>query len=473
MMPAMTAFAEEESEQTYKELYYNIADGKVYEGTTGSEDGYVKIVMKDINRKTETVDYGRFFIKTINVELYDYDGGWKARSNQDGLTYSWTDEPDNPAATPISTSQTIVYRATQNVMLECSVFYNGEELKSTNKFKSFLGYQFNILTNVVKDASLCAPQYAVRGNDCVLTANVKFANGIDRKASDLQIAVDWYEYYPDKVEPGKPAKGFKLVSKSTYKDCYRCEGNSLIIDADRYQDEGINELYFACQVNVWDNNHIYDDYGSNPIIEKIEIVDHQPTPTPDPEPVIEKTPVEIVQANTVGNAAIKLSWNKVEDASKYVVYGAKCGKTMKKLASTSKVTYTVKKLAGKKLVPHKTYKFYVVAYTDKGKIKSKTIHYIAANTSGKYANAKSIHVSEKSITMGVNESSEIAAKCKMPKNKKHLPKAHGATIRYTSDCPQVVSVDKNGKLKANQKGSATIYVQDAGGKYCTVDVTVK
>ena len=45
-------------------------------------------------------------------------------------------------------------------------------------------------------------------------------------------------------------------------------------------------------------------------------------------------------------SSIRLQWKKVAKAKKYVIYGVKCGKTnkLKKLASTTKTSYTVKKV---------------------------------------------------------------------------------------------------------------------------------
>ena len=37
--------------------------------------------------------------------------------------------------------------------------------------------------------------------------------------------------------------------------------------------------------------------------------------------------------------AVKLSWNKVDGAAKYVVYGNKCGKKFKKIKTTSSNSY--------------------------------------------------------------------------------------------------------------------------------------
>ena len=185
-------------------------------------------------------------------------------------------------------------------------------------------------------------------------------------------------------------------------------------------------------------------------------------------------PVELVKATTSGSRAVKLSWNKVDTATKYVVYGNKCGKSFKKLATVKSNKYTVKKINGKKLEAHKNYKFYVVAYSGSKKlVTSKSIHFITGRTSGKYANAKSITVNPTSVTLEPGKTATLKATTKIYNNKKHIKMSHGAATRYVSDNPTVASVDANGVVTAKNEGTATIYVQDIGGLWCKTVVTVK
>ena len=58
-------------------------------------------------------------------------------------------------------------------------------------------------------------------------------------------------------------------------------------------------------------------------------------------------------------------------------------------------------------------------------------------------------------------------------DKKHTPKSHGKALRFTSDCPEVVKVLRDGTITAMKAGTATIYIQDISGKWCTMEVTVK
>ena len=189
--------------------------------------------------------------------------------------------------------------------------------------------------------------------------------------------------------------------------------------------------------------------------------------------VEKKSPVEILQATTSGKKAVKLSWNSVPGATKYVVYGQKCGKKYKKLKTTTGKTYTVKKIKGKKLKAHKTYKFYVVAYTSNGKVQSNSIHFITAKTQGKYANAKSIIANPSTLTLVKGKAATIKTTTKIYKNKKHIKKNHGVATRFISDCPTVATVSSNGVVTAKAPGTAIIYVQDIGGLWTKTAVTVK
>ena len=55
----------------------------------------------------------------------------------------------------------------------------------------------------------------------------------------------------------------------------------------------------------------------------------------------ENVSVLLVKGAKSGDKAVKLTWNKVDGATKYVVYGNSCGKDVKKLKTTTGKTYTV------------------------------------------------------------------------------------------------------------------------------------
>lgn len=202
----------------------------------------------------------------------------------------------------------------------------------------------------------------------------------------------------------------------------------------------------------------------------------QPCPSCNGDGIVRTLPnvsqIELLTAKTSGDKAVSLSWNRIDGAKDYIVYGQQCGKEYKKIATTTKTTYTVKKIAGKKLKAHKTYKFYVKAITPNGTVKSKSIHFITGKTMGKYANAKSITVKPTSLTLEPGKTATLKATTKIYKNKKHIKSSHGAATRYLSDTPSVATVNANGVVTAVSEGTATIYVQDIGGLWCKTTVTV-
>lgn len=194
----------------------------------------------------------------------------------------------------------------------------------------------------------------------------------------------------------------------------------------------------------------------------------------------EQVPVIMAWGTPAGRKAIKTRWTKVPGAAEYQVYGANCGKKLKLIKKTTKTGYTVKKARGKKpwkqkLKAHSPYVLCVVALDKKGNViaTSKKFHVITAKTMGRYANAVKVTAKKKEITLKAGEKAAVEAKVKLPKGKKHLSKKHGAALRYTSNNPLVASVSKKGVVKAKEPGTATIYIQDTGGKYCRVNVTVR
>ncbi|MCQ2547882.1 MAG: Ig-like domain-containing protein [Clostridia bacterium] len=181
----------------------------------------------------------------------------------------------------------------------------------------------------------------------------------------------------------------------------------------------------------------------------------------------------ILKASTAGSNGIKLSWNKTQGATKYVIYGGRCGKTFHKIATTSKSYYTVKKIAGKKLTSHKSYRFYVKAYKNGKKLAiSKHIHFIVNKTMGKSANATKVTAKYSKKTLTVGKTCKLSATVKVYKNKRHIASNHGAKLKFTSTNPNVASVSTKGLVKGKKAGTAKIYIQDISGIYAITTVKV-
>lgn len=182
----------------------------------------------------------------------------------------------------------------------------------------------------------------------------------------------------------------------------------------------------------------------------------------------------LVQAKTSGKKGVKLSWNNIPGATKYVVYGNSSGKKFKKIAKIKKKSYKVSKIKGKKLKANRVYKFYVAAYKGKKRIvKSSPIYFITSGTKGKYGNVSKLDISLDNAYLKSGESLQLNTSTVVVKSKAHIPSSYGAAIRYYSTNKDVVTVDKNGFLTAKAEGKARVYAQDIGGKYDTVLVEVE
>lgn len=180
-----------------------------------------------------------------------------------------------------------------------------------------------------------------------------------------------------------------------------------------------------------------------------------------------------LQLKAIGkNKSVKLTWKKVKDADGYIIYGAKCGKSMKKiktLKGNKKVSYTQKKLK-----KGKYYKYMVVAYKNVNGKKctiatSKSAH--AVTNGGKYGNPTKVSVKSSKMTIKKGRTKTIKASYTLPKGKK--ASIHIAKFRYESSNTKIATVSKKGVVKGKAKGTAYIYVYAQNGVYKKVKVTVK
>ena len=177
------------------------------------------------------------------------------------------------------------------------------------------------------------------------------------------------------------------------------------------------------------------------------------------------------------NTSIKLSWTKVSKATKYVIYGNKCGKTTKpkKLATITGNTKTFKKVVGKKLKKGTYYKFIIVAL-DKNKnvvSTSKLIH--VATRGGKVGNHKSVTVKKAIITkakkLRKGKSLSLKAKLVLQSKTKKVKKHIG--LRYESTNKKIAVVTSKGVIKAKKKGTCYVYAYAQNGVFKKIKVVVK
>ncbi|WP_026658382.1 Ig-like domain-containing protein [Butyrivibrio sp. AC2005] len=176
------------------------------------------------------------------------------------------------------------------------------------------------------------------------------------------------------------------------------------------------------------------------------------------------------------NGKIKVSWDKGEDASKYAVYAAYCGKEFasKPVKTTKSTSATFKKINGKKIDFSKNLKIYVTAYDASGKKIGNTVSaHFAGKNNKKYKNAKTLKLSTKTLTLSIGKTAKIKASVKMEEGKKkELSDGHAAKFRYRSTNKNVATVDKNGNVTGVAAGTCEVYVYSRNGlaKKCTVTV---
>jgi hypothetical protein len=174
-------------------------------------------------------------------------------------------------------------------------------------------------------------------------------------------------------------------------------------------------------------------------------------------------------------SSIALKWKRVAGASRYAVYGNKCGKANKlvRLATTSATNYISKKIRGKRLAKGTYYKYLVVALdaSDNVVTSSKMAH--VATAKGKVTNAKNIKVTATNGEVSLNANDVFDLKASSVKQSPKLKlKAH-RKLMYESTDTSIATVTSGGKVKARGKGACYVYAYAHNGVYKRVKVTVE
>ena len=166
-----------------------------------------------------------------------------------------------------------------------------------------------------------------------------------------------------------------------------------------------------------------------------------------------------------------LSYKKIANVDGYLIYGAKCGEEMKKLAEVSADTtsYTVKKLK-----QGTNYKYQVKAYRmiDGEQViimTSKVIHTITEGK--KYGNPTKVTANMSSVKLVEGKSKTVTFQVVLPKGKKL--NEHTAVLRYESSNKEIATVNSKGKITARAKGTCYVYAYAQNGVYKRIKVTVQ
>ena len=164
-------------------------------------------------------------------------------------------------------------------------------------------------------------------------------------------------------------------------------------------------------------------------------------------------------------SSIKLSWKRVNGATKYVIYGNKCGKgnKYKKFKEVAGVSFTQKKLK-----KGTYYKYLVVAVGgDKVLAVSKTIH--VATKGGKVGNNTGVKLSKTKLSLKKGKSKTVKATLKAGSSKVKIHRK----VAWESGNVSIATVSKKGKIKGVKKGTCYIYAYAQNGVFAKIKVTVK
>ena len=172
---------------------------------------------------------------------------------------------------------------------------------------------------------------------------------------------------------------------------------------------------------------------------------------------------------------IKLKWNKVKNATGYILY--KNNKKIKKLKG-SKTSF-----ADKKVKLNKTYKYRIISIRKASSktIKSKKSYQIkvrATNSKSKKLNATRITGVKKTYNIGLGESKKLKCTAKFSKKIKGKKAKHkkvvSKKIKWISSNPGLVKIDKKGKItvSSDAKGTAKIYARCHSGVRKVIKINV-
>lgn len=152
--------------------------------------------------------------------------------------------------------------------------------------------------------------------------------------------------------------------------------------------------------------------------------------------------------------SMKVGWKKMKGCS-YVVYEAQCGKVFKKITTTTKNTYTFKKLKKKTF-----YKVLIVAKKGNKEVSlSKSVHIYTGKGNTTKVKCKGI----KTIKKGQRIPLKITTNQKVAKHR---------SIKYESGNKNILKVTKQG-IKSLKKGKAALYAYAQDGVCTKMTIVVK
>ena len=186
-----------------------------------------------------------------------------------------------------------------------------------------------------------------------------------------------------------------------------------------------------------------------------------------------KLPVFFATGKAQKNSIV-VSWKKYTGAAGYDVFWRYCDGSIK-----YKKVGTVKNgklsMTHKNLKSNREYKYFVVAYK---MVKGRKIYIAKSNgmhvamKQARTTNAVSIKVNRTTVILKAGKTFRL--KCQLTgENRKKKLLSHLSSYRYYTTSSKIATVSQNGVIRANAKGSCSIYVLANNGVYKKVTVKVK
>ena len=186
-----------------------------------------------------------------------------------------------------------------------------------------------------------------------------------------------------------------------------------------------------------------------------------------------KLPVFFATGKAQKNSIV-VSWKKYTGAAGYDVFWRYCDGSIKyKKAGTVKNGKL--SMTHKNLKSNREYKYFVAAYK---MVKGRKIYIAKSNgmhvamKQARTTNAVSIKVNRTTVILKAGKTFRL--KCQLTgENRKKKLLSHLSSYRYYTTSSKIATVSQNGVIRANAKGSCSIYVLANNGVYKKVTVKVK
>ena len=176
-------------------------------------------------------------------------------------------------------------------------------------------------------------------------------------------------------------------------------------------------------------------------------------------------------------STITLNWSKPSKATKFVLYGNKCGKSykMKKIGTYKGSSKKVITVAGKKIKKGTYYKFILVALDKNNSVVSTSKLSHIASKGGKVTNPKKVTVKKgkKAVSkVTVKKGKTVTVKNTVTKASKKLRLRTHRKVMYESSNKKIATVTSKGRIKGIKKGVCYVYAYAQNGVAKKIRVTI-